>query len=182
MESGNIQIGDYQFEKYIEKERIESKIIELADSINAYYSSQNVQTIVLLDGAETFASKLIPHLKFPISKTELQLKTYEGFESTQTLQIPLELHHQFNKKDPVLIIEDIIDSGLTLFKLFNYLNQYGFNSLQIVTLLHKPTCLKYPIQPMFVGFEIGPEFVIGFGMDIDESGRELDCIYRLKSI
>lgn len=175
----NIQIGEYLFEKYIDKGRIELKILELAERINDFYGSQKVQILVLLEGAETFANHLIPYLKFQYSKTELQLKTYEGLHSTKTIYIPAALCDQINKTEPLLIIEDIIDSGRTLSGLLSFLDEQGVRNKQIVTLLHKPGCVNHPIQPMFIGFEIGPEFVIGFGMDIDGSGRELDCVYKL---
>ena len=96
------------------------------------------------------------------------------------IQFDREFLNQFKGKN-LLILEDIVDTGNTLKHLSTVLMAQNLEQLAIATLLYKPRQMKHSIPLNFIGFEIGPEFVVGFGMDYNECGRELKDIYHLKS-
>ncbi len=181
MDLTEISIGGLQFDLFIENEAIRNAIAEMADQINHHYGDQAIHILIVLQGAEMFSRQLLPLLQFPAQIHHTTIKTYKGLESGFEMQLePAAL--SIGKDKPLLIVEDIVDTGFTLHYLFDLLRSQGHEDIQLATLLFKPDSLRYPVQPSYVGFHIGPEFVVGFGMDYQENGRQLTDIYKLRPI
>lgn len=180
MESDEIQIDGLCFEKFLGHEELQVKIKSLGDALNAYFGNQTVQLFVLMEGARYFYEALRPHMSFPHRMIPLKLKTYEGLHPARPISIPNNFRSQWTPEMPILIVEDIIDTGRTLWKLLDYLKAENCYNVQIVSLLVKPKSHEHPVECLFHGFTLGPEFVVGFGMDYNEKGRPLTSIYRLK--
>lgn len=179
MESDELSIDGLCFEKFISQREILQKIEALAAELNAFYGFQPVQLVVLMEGARCLYEAMCPKLNFPHQMIPLNLKTYEGLHSTHAATIPQDFLSQWSSERPILIVEDIIDTGRTLWSLLQYLKVENCHNVQIVSLLVKPDSHVHPIDCRFKGFTVGPEFVIGFGMDYNEQGRQLASVYRL---
>ena len=159
---------------YEEKE-LQARILELANQIDADYQGKTVTVISVLKGAVFFTVDLVTKMKTPIELEVMQVSSYEGTETTQKIQIKKDLDHSIEGKD-VLIVEDIIDTGYTL----NYLKEYLLNqhpkSLKIAVLADKAERREVPVEIEYTGFVIPNKFVVGYGFDYNEIGRNLPYI------
>ncbi|MCC6752964.1 MAG: hypothetical protein IT266_03155 [Saprospiraceae bacterium] len=173
-----VQLGGLAFELFLEARAIEKCIEALAFGINAHYGEEQVSLVVVLDGAGCFFQHLHPKLRFPWKSFPVRIKTYDGLHASQAARVNW-LDELNDPLAPVLILEDIVETGKTLDALCQDLRSRGMNDLRIASLLWKPSCTTAPVVPDFVGKEIGPEFVVGFGMDYCGDGRTLASIYRL---
>lgn len=132
--------------------------------------------IGILKGSYVFLSDLSRKLKTPHTIEFMSVKSYSDTKSTGTVQIVSDLQNSITG-DHAIIVEDILDSGLTLSYLMKILQDKQPKSLEICTLLRKPTEVKVDIQPDYLGVDIDPpEFVIGYGLDYNQWFRNLDCI------
>ncbi len=172
-----IILGDLRFKPLIFNAIIMERIRELAKEINEEIGSQKIELLAILDGAEAFAKAIHPFFSFENQLHFMKIKTYDGLHSSASADLDWSELDQLRGKN-ILILEDIIDSGFTAYKLTESLKKREIGDVRLASLLHKPAQLKYPAKPDFTGFEIGPEFVVGFGMDYREQGRELKDIYR----
>ncbi len=161
---------------YIEKEKIDEKISELAKKIdNDYKSSGDLVVICILKGAVYFYCDLTKKIKRNITEDFMKVSSYVGKESTGFININVDLGVDIENKD-VLIVEDIIDTGLTLTRLKDYLNSKNPNSVKIAVLLDKKCKRTQNIDPDYCCFEIEDKFVVGYGLDYDEKYRNLPYI------
>jgi hypoxanthine phosphoribosyltransferase len=181
MESNNlITIGNLKFKSYLDEEQIYLRVKEIANEINARFTDKPPVVIVLMNGACFFAADLLKKLTFLPIIHFIKASSYHEMESTGTVvfqQISdLNLEHQ-----DVLVIEDIVDSGTTMHQFRRLLEEYNINSMTIAALLVKPSKLKYDFKIDFVGFEISDEFVVGYGLDYNNLGRNLGAIYQLEA-
>lgn len=159
----------------ISKEEIEKRIIELADEINKDYKEKDFTIICVLKGACFFTVNLTMHIKSKIHYEFLQLSSYEGTNSSGKCKLITDVQKSIEGKD-VLIIEDIIDTGITLDFLINHLKYKKVNSIKICTLLNKEERREIPVEVDYVGFEIPNKFVIGYGLDYNGYYRNLPYI------
>lgn len=174
-----IQIEDHKFSLFISNARILEKIKNLAEDINYKLQGQEVDILIIMDGAELFSQAILPCFRFSYRVHKLRIKTYNGMHSGNAASNSIDDSLlEILRGKSILILEDIIESGFTLGIVLHRVKQWGVKDIHLATLLLKPTQLKYPVQPDFIGFDIGPEFVVGFGMDYHEQGRELKDIYR----
>ncbi len=171
-----ITLGDKHFKPLISKIQILDRIRDMAIEINQKFESREIEILVVLEGARTLSNIILPLFSFPYKCHFITVKTYEGMQSNSTFDIDVSWFKKLKSKE-VLILEDIIDSGFTAHKLIEALKKKDLKTIHLATLLLKPQQLKYPINPDFTGFEIEPEFVVGFGMDYNELGRDLSDIY-----
>lgn len=161
-------------------EDIERRICELADAISEDYKGKKLLLIGVLKGAVIFLSDLIRHIKIPVEIDFMAVSSY-GADTTSSgvVRIENDLEQSITGKD-VLIVEDIVDTGLTLSYLFDSLANRGPKTLRVVTLLDKPDRRKVEFNPDYCGFEIPDRFVIGYGLDFNEDYRYLPDICVLK--
>ena len=157
-------------------EQIQQKIAELAKSIDAHYQEKNVLLIGVLKGAVPFMADLSRAMQIPTTQDWMAVSSYgSGTVSSGVVRILKDLDADVKDRN-VLIVEDIIDSGLTLSWLTANPKARGAASVEIVTLLRKPSAAKVEIDVRWVGFDIPNEFVVGYGLDFNERYRSLDGV------
>jgi len=164
----------------IPKEKLQERISELAKKINEDYEGKSIVMVGILRGAVLFYGDLAKEIKVPLSMDFMAVSSYgSGTRSSGVVRIIHDLEENIEGKD-VLIVEDIIDSGLTLHYLVETLKSRKPNSIKLCCLLDKPSQRVKPINPDYVGFEIPDEFVVGYGLDYAEMYRNLPYIGILK--
>ena len=173
-----ITIHDKTFTPYISRETIETRIASLAEQINTDYKDKNPFFLVVLNGAFLFASELVKNIPLSCEMTFVRLSSYAQTESTGKVRQIIGLEESLTDRD-VIIIEDIVDTGLTMHQLMQQVSDLKPRSVEIATLLHKPEAIKKPVALRYVGFEIPNRFVVGYGLDYDGLGRNLDALYVL---
>ena len=173
-----ITIHDKTFTPFISQETIENRIAELATQINTDYEGRKPVFLVVLNGAFLFASELVKNIPLSCEITFVRLSSYSQTESTGKVRQIIGLEEKLTDRD-VIIVEDIVDTGLTMHQLLQQIKDLGPSSIEIATLLHKPEAIKKPVDLRYVGFEIPNRFVVGYGLDYDGLGRNLDALYVL---
>lgn len=162
------------------KEQIEKRVKELALQLDKLYEGRTPVVICILKGSVIFFSDLIKNMKTTLTIDFMSVSSYgSGTKSSGEVRIKQDLRTDISGRD-VLIVEDIIDSGNTLYNLKRLLNSRSPASVNIVTLLDKPQRREVPIEPEYTGFVIEDEFVIGYGLDYDEEYRNLPYVGVLK--
>ena len=162
------------------EEELKAKTRELADKISEEYKNKEILAITVLKGSFIFAADLLRAMSIPTSIDFMVLSSYGS--STQTsgvVKIVKDLEYDISGKD-ILIIEDILDSGMTLSYLKKILETRGAKSIKICTILNKPDRRKADITADYVGFDIPDEFVVGYGLDYNEKYRNLPYVGILK--
>ena len=174
-----VTIGGKTFEQYISEEQIADRVAELGAMISNEYAAKNPLFIVLLKGAYVFASDLLKHFLHPCTLSFFRLSSYKGMSSTGELTFKDVFDENIQGRD-VIVVEDIVDTGNTLSSFLPELQKLEPNSVKVVSLLSKPDVLQGKVHIDFLGFEIPPAFVVGYGLDFDEQGRNYPQIYQLK--
>lgn len=175
-----MRLKDLEFNQFINKSKIQQKVRELAQQINEDYRDLNPVFVPVLNGAFIFAADLIKQIEIPCRVSFVKISSYVGTHTSGQAKSLIGLEESlFNQH--VVIIEDIIDSGLTLGKLAEDLKSLGAKSVEIATLLRKQAARDNNFETKYVGFEIGNEFVVGYGLDYDGLGRNTPEIYKAKS-
>lgn len=160
----------------ISQEQLQAKVTELAQQIEADYARRNLIVVGILKGACVFVSDLIRKINLPMTLDFMAVSSYGmSTESSGVVRILKDLDMDITDMD-VLIVEDIIDSGLTLNYLRDYLGARHVRSLKICTLLDKPARRKADVTADYVGFTIEDRFIVGYGIDCKEQYRNLPYI------
>lgn len=174
-----IQLHDKQFKPFINHDSIQHSIQKIAESINQEYQGKTPILIGILNGSILFFSDLLQKLTINCEIDFIRVSSYEGTETTGNVKQILGLNKNITNRD-IIIIEDIIDTGITIDNLVHQLSKKNPSSLKIATLLFKPAAYQKSTNINFVGFEVGNEFLVGYGLDYDEIGRNLKDIYVIK--
>ncbi len=159
----------------ISEEQISTRLDELAREIDTVYAGREILAVGVLKGSVFFLTDLLKRLSTPVAVDFLQVRSYSGTASTGNFELVRDLSSDISGRD-VLIFEDIVDTGLTLRKLLGLLGTRQPRSLKIAALLKKDLPENADLPVDFLGFTIGPEFVIGYGLDLDEKYRNLPYI------
>ena len=161
------------------KEQIAEKVRDLAQQIDRDYEGRDVLLVGVLKGAVPIMADLMRELDGQYPMDWMAVSSYgSGTKSSGVVRILKDLDTDLHGKD-VLIVEDVIDSGLTLSWLRTNLESRGTRSVEICTLLRKPDAMKTSVDVRYVGWDIPNEFVVGYGLDFAEKYRNLDCIATL---
>jgi hypoxanthine phosphoribosyltransferase len=174
-----IRIKDKSFEVFIREEEISKEIDSLANTINHDYEGKEIVFIAVLNGAFMFAADLVKRITVSCEISFVKVSSYSGTESTGRVDELIGLNAQIEGKE-VVILEDIVDTGITIDKIRTLLNVEHPNSVKVCSMLFKPTAFQGKIQPEYIGFSIPNRFVVGYGLDYDEKGRNLRDIYQIK--
>ena len=162
------------------EEVINAKIKELAGRISDDYKGKELLVVGVLKGSVIFAAELIKNITIPCEIDFMAVSSYgNSSETTGIVRILKDLDHEISGKD-IIIVEDIVDSGVTLDYLLNYLKTRKSNSVEIVSLLTKPSRRKVDIDCKYIGFEAPDEFLVGYGLDYAEKYRNLPFVGILK--
>lgn len=161
--------------EYISKEEIDKKIIELAEKISNDYDGKDIELICVLKGAVVFAIDLSMHIKSNVRFNFIEVSSYDGMESTGKIKLNKDITESIEGKN-VLIVEDIIDTGMTLSYLKEHLLSKNPKSLKICTLVDKYEKRVVDIDIDYNGFVIEDKFIVGYGLDYNEDYRNLPYI------
>jgi hypoxanthine phosphoribosyltransferase len=173
-------LDEKNFTKYLNRHEIDAAIQSLANRINADYEGKDVVLVGVLKGAILVMADLVRHLKMNCEVEFVRLSSYgKGRTSSGTVTILKDIQGDIRGKH-VLIIEEIIDSGRTLKFLYERLKASGPASVEIVTLLDKASKRIVDVPVKYVGRVVDDQFLVGFGLDLEEHARNLPDIYYLK--
>lgn len=171
-----MQYGGISYRVLIEREAIEARLEELGEELNREYRGKDLVLVCNLKGAFIFLADLCRHLQVPHEIDFIATSSYRGgMESSGVVRIVKDLKSNIENRH-VLIVEDIVDTGLTLDYVKKYLDLHGPESIRVVTLLDKKEKRSIEIDADYVGFSIPDKFVLGYGLDFSEKYRNLDCI------
>jgi len=177
--SKTVKIHDLVFEPYIQNNVIQKRIEEIASALKKDFGDKKPIFLAILNGSFVFASDLARACDFDHEVSFIKLTSYEGTTSTGKVTTQIGLQEDLTDRD-VIILEDIIDTGTTIYTFLPTLKKTNPKSITVVSLLSKPSALKYPLEMHHVGFEIPNKFVVGYGLDYNGLGRNLKDIYQLK--
>jgi hypoxanthine phosphoribosyltransferase len=172
-----IIIHDNTFQIYLESKKIQAAVEKIATQMNRDLNGKDVIFLVILNGSFLFAADLLRRLTINCRVSFLKLSSYEGFNNEGLKQL-IGINEILEDKT-VVIIEDIIDTGSTLDLVINQIRERKPAELKVATLLLKPDAYEYAHKIEYVGFRINNQFVVGYGLDYDGFGRNLNSIYSL---
>lgn len=176
----SVTIQNLTFDEFLSATEIASLVQGIANRINADYAGREPLFICVLNGAFIYASDLFKCINLPAEITFVRLKSYEGTATTGKVNMLIPLQVPVKDRD-IIIVEDIVDTGLTMHGFIQYLKEERARSVELTSFLFKPDSLQYPdATPKYVGKSIPTKFVVGYGLDVDERGRNLDSLYVLR--
>lgn len=173
-----VKLHDKEFGVFISCDEIAQAVNKLAERINADYASKTPLFVAVLNGSFMFASDLMKLIHIPSEITFVKLASYSGTATTGKVNELIGFNESIEGRD-VIILEDIVDTGITLEILVNLLQDKKANSIAVATCLFKPKAYtkKRPLE--YVGIEVGNEFLVGYGLDYNGRGRNLADIYKI---
>jgi len=178
MANKRIKVLDLTFETTITQEKIKGEVTRIAAEMNQDLAQKNPIFLGILNGAFMFASDLFKQITIPCQITFLKLASYEGTQTSGTVKQLIGINQDL-KDRTVVILEDIVDTGITLDTIIRQLSGYQPKEILVATMLHKPDALQKEVKLDYVGFEIPNEFVLGYGLDYNGYARNLPEIYTL---
>lgn len=172
-------VGDEVFVPFLTEQQIQNRIKELAEQISQEYKGKIPIFIGVLNGAFIFLSDLIKNVSIDCEIDFFKLSSYGDAKiSSGNVKMLKELNCDVNDRD-IIIVEDIVDSGLSIKFIEEIFSAHTPNSMKVCTLLMKPESLKYDVKIDYIGFKIPGKFVIGYGLDYAQKFRNLRTIYAL---
>lgn len=174
-----IVLREKKFELLLSEKEIQARIAEIADDIKNLNLKNPPLFVGILNGSFRFASDLIRNIDYPVEIEFINVSSYRNMKSTGEVKLHSTFGIDARGKD-IIILEDIVDTGNTLEFIIPLMQSTNPESIRIATLLFKPEAYMGNYKVDFRGFEIPNEFVVGYGLDYDGLGRELNAIYQLK--
>ena len=175
----SVKIKDKEFVPMISAEKIQSRVKEIAAEINTQYQGKQPLFLGVLNGAFLFMADLFKNINLQCEISFIKVSSYSGTASSGQVKNLIGLTENIAGRD-IIVVEDIVDTGDTMKYLLDELKKQHPASVKLATILFKPEALRQDVKPDYVGFEIPPAFVVGYGLDYDGSGRNLNDIYVLK--
>jgi len=175
-----IKLDDLYFKPFISAEKIDAAVQKMADDIAADLGDEVPVFIGILNGSFMLVSDFVKKYPKPCEVTFIKLASYEGLKSTDDIQRLIGITQDLTGRT-VVILEDIIDSGKTLAEVHRIFENENVKSLIIATLFFKPEAYKKDFKLHYVGIEIPDKFIVGYGLDYNNLGRDLPEIYQLKT-
>ena len=175
-----VTLKDKTFELSIPYERILEAIETLAGKINQDFEGREPLFLVILNGSFMFSADLMKKISVNCQVSFVKLSSYEGTQSTHNVRKLIGLNEEIRGRS-VIILEDIIDTGITMEHLLEEIGFFEPAEIKIATLLFKPAALQKDIAIDYVGIEIPNDFIVGYGLDYDGLGRNLKDIYKIVS-
>lgn len=173
-----ITIKDKQFRPFISEEKIRTAVKHVAEKINSELKNEFPLFLVVLNGSFMFASDLLKEVTIPCEISFIKVASYHGTNSSGSVTELIGLTEDLSGRT-VVIVEDIVDTGVTIEKLYTVLTKKNVRQVKIASALLKPVAYKKEYKIDYVGMEIGNDFVVGYGLDYDGQGRNLKEIYVL---
>ena len=176
MGHSHITIHNKAFRPYLSAAQLDEAVANLGARLSADYAGRKPLFVVVLTGGFMFASDLLKHFTEPCEIVFIRVASYEGTESSGTVQEILGLREEVQNRH-LIIVEDIVDTGTTMHHLLPTLLSKGPASVEIATLFFKPASLRHQLSLRYVALEIPNDFVVGYGLDYDGLGRNLPDVY-----
>ena len=173
-----INILDKKFETSYPEEEILKRVKAVADRINTDMAGKNPLLLAVLNGSFMFAADLMRMITIPCEISFVKLASYQGTTSTGEIKEVIGINEDLTGRT-VIIVEDIVESGLTMKRMIDTLGPRNPASIHICTLLLKPEKLKIDLNIEYAAMEIPNDFIVGYGLDYDQQGRNLRDIYTL---
>jgi hypoxanthine phosphoribosyltransferase len=172
-----IQLGDRKFAPYLAAAEIQQRVAALGQQVTSDYQGKQPVLLCILNGAFAFAADLAKHVNLTCEISFVKLASYSGTQSSGTVKELIGLDASLRQK-PVIIVEDIVDSGNTLLQLLPRIHSLEPESLRVCALLVKPHALQNRVKVDYTGFEIPDDFIVGYGLDYNGLGRNLQDIFQ----
>lgn len=173
-----IKVKDKTFKTSIPEAQILERVKAVADRINTDMADKNPLLLAMLNGSFIFAADLMRYINVPCEISFVKMSSYAGTSSTGNVKQLIGLNEDI-KGRTVIVVEDIIESGFTMKTLLNMLQEKEPEAVHVCTLLLKPECLEVPLDIKYVAMEIPNDFILGYGLDYDQQGRNLRDIYTV---
>lgn len=173
-----VKVRDKEFTISISEEKIRERVRAVAAAISRDFEGRKPIFLAVLNGSFVFAADLLRGVSIPCEVAFVRLSSYSGTSSTGNVRQLLGLDVSL-KERPVVVVEDIVDSGLTMQELLNILRKQEPEEIRIASLLVKPDNLQVPLSIDYRCFDIPSDFIVGYGLDYDGEGRNLPCIYTV---
>jgi len=174
-----IQLHDKTFGPFLNAQTIDARVKSLGAQITTDYKGKDPVFIIVLNGAFMFASDLLKSVSLISDLSFIKVKSYEGTSSTGAVRSLIGMETDLGGRH-VVVIEDIVDTGVTLEYLFDTINAQNPKSVEIATLLFKKDAYQKTLPVKYVGFEVPNKFVVGYGLDYDGLGRNIPEILTLQ--
>jgi hypoxanthine phosphoribosyltransferase len=174
-----ITVNNKPFEVYIEEAKIQARIAELAAQMNLDLKDKKPLFLAVLNGSFLFAADLFKKLTIDCEISFVKLSSYEGTQSTEKVKKLIGLNEDI-KGRTIVVLEDIVDTGITINEMMSQLMEHEPSEIKIATLLFKPAAYIKRVHLDYVGFEVPKVFLLGYGLDYDGLGRNLNDIYKIK--
>lgn len=175
----SIKVLDKEFVPFISEDKILAQVARVAEEINSDFEGKEPIFLAVLNGSFMFASDLMKNVTIPCEISFVKLASYEGTSSTGVVREMIGLGHSIEGRH-VIIVEDIIESGVTMAHMLNTLKGHNPASISLCTFFLKPDCLQAKLDVRYVAMEIPNDFILGYGLDYNGFGRNLKEIYKLK--
>ena len=173
-----VKVLDKTFETSMPEAQIKARVKELAQQISKDMDGKNPLFLAVLNGAFIFAADLMREITIPCEISFVKLASYQGTTSTGKIKEVIGLNEDLTGRT-VVIVEDIVDTGFTMKRMVESLGTRHPESIHICTLLVKPGKLQVPLNIEYAAMEIPNDFILGYGLDYDQQGRQLKDIYVL---
>lgn len=173
-----VKIKDKTFRTFIPEDQIAERVKAVAERINKDLADKNPLFLAVLNGSFIFAADLMRNITIPCEISFVKLASYQGTTSTGVIKEVIGLNEELAGRT-VVILEDIVDTGFTIKRMIETLGTLGPESVHVCTLLLKPGKLQVPLNVEYVAMEIPNDFIVGYGLDYDQQGRNLRDIYTL---
>lgn len=173
-----IQVKDKEFEPFIPASRIEAVVKDLAERINRDYQGKKPLFLAILNGSFVFAADLLRKITIPCQISFVKFASYAGTSTTSDVKELIGLNEEIIGRH-IILVEDIVDTGLTIDRLLADLKKHGPADIRIACFCHKPEAFKKSFTIDYLGLSIPNEFIVGYGLDYDGYGRNLPDIYKI---
>jgi hypoxanthine phosphoribosyltransferase len=173
-----VKIKDLTFKTFIPEDEIQKNVKQVADKINHDLAGKNPLFLAVLNGSFVYAADLMRYITIPCEISFVKLASYQGTTSTGTIKEVIGLNEDLAGRT-IVIVEDIVDTGFTMKRMVESLGTRGPKSIHICTLLLKPGKLQVPLNIEYAAMSIPNDFIVGYGLDYDQQGRNLRDIYTL---
>ena len=173
-----VTIKDKTFETSLPEREILERVKQVANRINKDFEGKTPLFLAVLNGSIMYASDLMKNITIPCEISFVKLASYQGTSSTGAIKEVIGLNNDISGRE-VIIVEDIVDTGATMERMLDTLRAHKPAGLHICTLLLKPGKLTVPLNIEYAAFEIPNDFIVGYGLDYDQEGRNLRDIYTL---
>ena len=173
-----VKVKDKTFKTFIPEEEIRQRIKAVAEKINKDLDGKNPLLLAVLNGSFVFAADLIRNITIPCEISFVKLASYQGTTSTGKIKEVIGLNEDLTGRT-VVIVEDIVDTGFTMKRMIETLGTRHPASIHICSLLVKPDKLQVPLNIEYAAIEIPNDFIVGYGLDYDQQGRQLRDIYTI---